>query len=66
MDQLSPHERRLAELVTRGYSNRQIAGEVYLSEKTVESHLSRIFEKLGLKSRVDLAREMTRALERTA
>jgi DNA-binding CsgD family transcriptional regulator len=55
-DSLSESERRVADLVARGYSNKEIAGRLYMSHRTVGSHLYRIFPKLGLRSRVDLAR----------
>jgi DNA-binding CsgD family transcriptional regulator len=52
---LSARERTVAELVAKGMTNREIASELYLSEKTVESHLRRIFSKLSVRSRVELA-----------
>jgi DNA-binding NarL/FixJ family response regulator len=41
--------------VARGLSNRQIAGEFKLSEQTVKNHLTGIYHKLGMRSRVQLA-----------
>jgi DNA-binding NarL/FixJ family response regulator len=55
-DSLSDSERRVADLVARGYSNKEIAEQLYMSHRTVGSHLYRIFPKLGLRSRVQLAR----------
>jgi DNA-binding CsgD family transcriptional regulator len=55
-DSLTESERRVADLVARGYSNREIAQRLYMSHRTVGSHLYRIFPKLGLRSRVELAR----------
>jgi DNA-binding CsgD family transcriptional regulator len=55
-DSLSESELRVAELVARGHSNREIAERLYMSHRTVGSHLYRIFPKLGLRSRVELAR----------
>jgi DNA-binding NarL/FixJ family response regulator len=52
---LTDRERELAGLVARGLTNRQIAASIYLSEKTVERHLSHIFAKLGVSSRAGLA-----------
>jgi len=48
---LSPREREVLGLVAAGLTNRAIAGELYLSEKTVARHLSNIFTKLGVSSR---------------
>jgi DNA-binding CsgD family transcriptional regulator len=55
-DSLSESERRVAELVARGHSNKEIGERLYMSPRTVGSHLYRIFPKLGLRSRVELAR----------
>lgn len=52
---LSEREREVALLVARGLSNKAIAAELYLSRKTVEAHLSRIYRRLGLRSRSALA-----------
>ncbi len=57
---LTPRERQVAELVLRGYTNRAIATVLSITEHTVESHLSSIFNRLGLRSRwqlMDLVRE---------
>jgi DNA-binding CsgD family transcriptional regulator len=53
---LSESERRVAELVAQGHSNKEIGRRLYMSHRTVGSHLYRIFPKLGLRSRVQLAR----------
>jgi DNA-binding NarL/FixJ family response regulator len=42
-------------LVRRGYSNREIAAEVHLSENTVKTHLQDVFRKLGARNRVEAA-----------
>jgi DNA-binding NarL/FixJ family response regulator len=55
IDALSARERQVAELVAAGATNRAIAEQLYLSEKTVETHLSRIFRKLGVTSRAQVA-----------
>ena len=51
---LTPAEQAVARLVVTGHSNRQTAAELYVSVKTVEFHLSHIFDKLGIRSRKDL------------
>jgi DNA-binding CsgD family transcriptional regulator len=53
---LTPTERRIADLVAAGQSNPEIATTLYVSVKTVEANLTRIYRKLGLRGRVDLAR----------
>ena len=53
-DGLSSREREVAQLVARGMSNREIADTLVLTERTVESHLTHIFGKLGLRSRSQL------------
>src|SRR5829696_8157438 len=63
VDSLSAREREVANLVARGRTNKEIAGELYLSEKTVESHLSRIFGKLGASKRAQVAAAMERGRE---
>ena len=56
-DSLTPTERRIADLVSAGQTNTEIAATLYISVKTVEANLTRIYRKLGLRSRIDLARE---------
>jgi DNA-binding CsgD family transcriptional regulator len=55
-DSLTPTERRVAELIAAGHSNPEIAAALFISVKTVEANLTRIYRKLGLRGRVDLAR----------
>ena len=57
---LSPREREVAVLMAWGHSNKEIAGQLHLSVKTVESHKTRLMEKLELKSRTDLVRYAVR------
>jgi DNA-binding NarL/FixJ family response regulator len=45
----------VAELVASGKGNRQIATQLYISQKTVEAHLSAIYRQLGLRNRTELA-----------
>lgn len=58
-ESLTPAETRIAELVARGLSNPDIAAELYLSRRTVQTHVSNILSKLGLGSRVDIMRAAT-------
>jgi DNA-binding NarL/FixJ family response regulator len=53
---LTTTEGRVAELVARGLTNTEVASELFVSVRTVESHLGRIYRKLGLRSRTELAR----------
>jgi DNA-binding CsgD family transcriptional regulator len=56
---LTRAEERVAALVARGLRNREIAGELFMSVATVEAHLTRIYRKLDIRSRSDLARLVT-------
>ena len=53
-DGLTPAQQRVAELVAAGMSNREIAGELFMSLRTVETHLTKIYRELGVKSRAQL------------
>ena len=53
-DQLTPHELQIAQLAAEGLTNREIGQRLYLSHRTVSSHLHRIFPKLGVASRTEL------------
>ena len=55
IEQLSPREREVAEFIARGYSYRKTADAMFVSVKTVETHMRHIFEKLGVASRHELA-----------
>lgn len=52
---LTPTERQIASLVAQGRSNREIAAELIVSLRTVESNLTRVYRKLGVRSRTELA-----------
>ena len=52
---LTPSERRVAELAAEGQSNREIAQLLYVTTKTVDNHLGRVYGKLGISSRGQLA-----------
>jgi DNA-binding CsgD family transcriptional regulator len=53
---LTVTEQRVAELVAEGRSNREVAQALVVTPRTVEAHLTRIYAKLGLRSRAELAR----------
>ncbi len=61
---LSPREREVAALVLTGKRNTDIARELFLSLKTVETHMRNMFRKLDVASRVELARAVEQAAAR--
>ncbi|VTR78660.1 MULTISPECIES: LuxR C-terminal-related transcriptional regulator [Cellulomonas] len=56
LDRLSAREREVMRLIARGYSYREVAGELFISIKTVETHVSAVLRKLQLSSRHELTR----------
>jgi DNA-binding CsgD family transcriptional regulator len=48
---ITPRELEILELIAQGHSNREIAGRLFVSENTVKTHSSRVFDKLGAKRR---------------
>jgi DNA-binding CsgD family transcriptional regulator len=55
---LSPREEEVVGLVARGFSNRQISNALFISEHTVQRHISNIFEKVGVRSRKSLLKSL--------
>jgi ATP/maltotriose-dependent transcriptional regulator MalT len=55
---LTPSEQRVAELAASGMTNRDIAAALFISNKTVEANLARIYRKLGIRSRAELGRRL--------
>jgi DNA-binding CsgD family transcriptional regulator len=55
-DALSPQEMQIASMVIRGLTNREIGEQLFISHRTVGSHLYRMFPKLGISSRTELLR----------
>jgi DNA-binding CsgD family transcriptional regulator len=58
-DRLTPREAQIAAEVAEGKSNREVAAALYLTPKTVEFHLTRVYRKLGVRSRTELVRKMS-------
>jgi len=61
---LTPQEHRIFELIGEGYSNRQIADDMYLAEKTVKNYVSNLLSKLGMSRRTEAAATAARIDER--
>jgi DNA-binding NarL/FixJ family response regulator len=59
LDQLTPREREVLRLIARGYTYKEIARELFISTKTVESHVSSVLRKLQLSTRHQLTRWAT-------
>jgi DNA-binding CsgD family transcriptional regulator len=55
---LTPQEEQIARLVAEHLSNREIAARLFISASTVEYHLAKIFRKLGVSSRAEVARSL--------
>jgi len=53
-DALTPSERRVAQMAAQGMINRDIAQALFVTEKTVETHLGHAYAKLNVRSRADL------------
>jgi DNA-binding CsgD family transcriptional regulator len=59
-DQLTAQELQIAQLAAEGLSNREIGERLFLSHRTVSTHLYRVFPKLGITSRVELSSALAR------
>jgi two-component system, NarL family, response regulator DevR len=66
LEGLTPQERRILELIARGMTNRQIAVELYLAEKTVKNYVSNLLSKLGMERRTQAATFAARLEERSS
>ena len=58
--ELTPVEERIAALVAAGQTNKEVAGALFISVRTVEGHLGHVYQKLGVRSRTELARQLPR------
>ena len=56
---LTPSERRVADLVANGRTNAEVAATLFLAERTVASHLTHVYAKLGVRSRTELSRKLS-------
>lgn len=64
LDDLTPQERRIFDLIGEGHTNRQIAQDMYLAEKTVKNYVSNLLAKLGMSRRTEAAALAARLVER--
>jgi DNA-binding CsgD family transcriptional regulator len=62
-ENLTPRETQVALAVAEGASNEEVAAVLYVTPKTVEYHLTRVYRKLGVRSRAELVREFTQRAE---
>jgi two-component system, NarL family, response regulator DevR len=64
LSDLTPQEQRIFDLIGQGYTNRQIAQDMYLAEKTVKNYVSNLLSKLGMSRRTEAAALAARLEER--
>ena len=64
LDDLTTQERKIFDLIGVGYSNRQIADELFLAEKTIKNHITNLLAKLGMSRRTEAAALAARIEER--
>ena len=62
---MTPTESRVADLVAEGLTNPQIAERLFVSRRTVQTHLYNIFSKVGVQNRTELAAEVVKRRTRT-
>ena len=58
LDDLTPQEATVARLVASGLTNRDVAARLFLSPKTIETHLAHVFRKTGVRTRTELANKL--------
>jgi DNA-binding NarL/FixJ family response regulator len=63
---LTPQETQISRLVSKGSTNREIASKLFISTSTVEYHLHKVFQKLGVRTRAQLAQHFFESAEQFA